>query len=768
MAVADMLYSTAFFSGIYDNVPDECPLTWEKLAAGLSESRQLDRKEGRLWSPVSYMKGTSRRVSEFVHSVSCLVLDFDSGTDPSDFMDSWAHLSYVVHSTYSSTAEHPKWRAVFPLSGAVPAADWPKTYEKMAMALGHGAADPACSDLARMYFLPSHPKGSEPFYFRNDAIPLDPNSIPDVEDSVTEEIRAYSGKIRPGDDFERQQDWEGILERHGWRKFRLLYKGQTLWTRPGKKSGTSAKTGPGPYGDRFYCWSSEAGVPCGKALTKFALLAHLDHGGDYKACADALRSKGYGASQNAPSTVADIDGKPMRFHLTDLGNAERMAATYGADLRYVSLWGRWTVWDSRRWEIDETGGSLAQQMAHETVRSMQRQAADLSDPDERKALGEWAFKCESRSRIDNMASICKSLKGVPATPKDFDVQPNLLNLRNGTMDLKTGEIRPHSKADYLTRLIDIPYTKEAECPIWIEFLLRCMDGDEALVDFLWRALGYSLTGDTSAQCFFFLHGSQGNNGKSTFIETILSILGDYAMQTPTETLMARKGDPGISNDVARLKEARFVAAPETEDGSRLNEGLIKRLTGGDTITARYLHQEFFEFKPQFKIWMTGNHKPVVRGTDDAIWRRVTLIPFQVVIPESERDPDLKEKLYAEREGILGWMVDGCLEWRKRGLRKPDSIAEAVTHYRSEMDTLGAFLDECTTKTISGEVKSGTLYAKYQEWCKASGEFCLAQQRFGRTMVERGFQSAKRGSYFWYRGLELSDDDGISGVYRGGE
>jgi P4 family phage/plasmid primase-like protien len=763
-----MTFPVAFFRHKADKVPACETVSLDKLIAGLSTFKERAEKDGRLWSPTLYKDGTTR-ANENVEAISCLVLDMDGGFDPQDFLESWREWTYVVHSSYSSTPEHPKWRAVFPLSRLVPAEQWEEVWARLVQALSYGIADPARKDAAGMYFTPSHPPGGKAncFVYTNRGRLLDPNETAAAPTPEEMQVESYSTGIRPGDDYEAKSEWSEILEPHGWTKHRDNYRGQTLWTRPGKdrRQGCSAKTGPGPRGDRFYCWSSNAGVPERKALTKFALFAHLNHGGDFAAAADQLRSNGYGADV-VPSVVSQIrEGEHSRFNLTDLGNAERFIALHGQTVRYCHPWGRFLFWDGRRWEVDETGGTKAYELAYLMIRGMQKEAAASDDEDVRKSLGPWAHKCETRSRIENIVAMAKTFPSINVVPSQLDGHPDLLNLANGTFDLKEGALCLHRREDLITRLIDVPYSDATDCPAWGAFLHRVLGDDKGLLRFVYKALGYSLTGFSHEQVFFFLHGSQGNNGKSTFIETVLRIMGDYGRQTPTDTLMARK-ENGINNDIARLKEARFVAAPETEEGHRLNEGLVKRLTGGDTITARYLHQEFFEFKPQFKIWMSGNHKPNIRGVDDAIWRRVVPIPFQVVIPPEERNPELLEILWSERTGILGWMIEGCECWKKERLGRPETIKEAISTYREEMDVLGAFLEECTVTDVGGVIKASALYEQYAAWTKRTGEWTMPQKKFGQAMQARGERSRRAKTGNVYEGRTLLEGGETDHVYRG--
>jgi putative DNA primase/helicase len=274
--------------------------------------------------------------------------------------------------------------------------------------------------------------------------------------------------------------------------------------------------------------------------------------------------------------------------------------------------------------------------------------------------------------------------------------------------------------------------------------------------FLQRAVGYSLTADIREQCFFLLYGA-GSNGKSTFIKTISALFADYARTTPVETLLVRHGN-NIPNDVARLKGARFVSAVETEGGKRLAESLVKQLTGGDKVAARFLHREFFEFEPTFKLWLAVNHKPKIRGTDHAIWRRIRLIPFTVTIPDSEQDKDLPEKLREELPGILRWAVEGCLWWQRDGLGTPEVVKAATAGYQTEMDVVGNFLAECTESENGATVTTKELYDSYMRWCEQAGEKPITKRDLGTHLSERGFESARNWQGRFWQGLSLRKHD----------
>jgi putative DNA primase/helicase len=281
-----------------------------------------------------------------------------------------------------------------------------------------------------------------------------------------------------------------------------------------------------------------------------------------------------------------------------------------------------------------------------------------------------------------------------------------------------------------------------------------------MIAYLQRAIGYSLTGNAGEQCLFFLHG-HGSNGKSTFIESLTTLLGDFSVKTPIESLLVKKGGGGIPNDLARLNGVRLVTASEVDDGNRLNESLVKDLTGGDTISARFLHGEFFDFKPIFKLWMFGNHKPIIRGTDKGMWRRVHLIEFGVTISPDEKDRLLPEKLRNELPGILAWAVQGCLNWQKEGLNPPPKVLKATAEYQAEMDILGVFISERCTIGDGLKASAKELYAAYKTWALDSGEFVATQRRFGQSLTERGFQRVRKTDGIWWHGITVSVDSDMN-------
>ncbi len=462
----------------------------------------------------------------------------------------------------------------------------------------------------------------------------------------------------------------------------------------------------------------------------------------------------------AEDEVDKIAGSATRYdpgqaaeHLTDLGNARRLVTLHGEDLRHCSLWGRWLAWDGARWAKDET--DEVRRRAKAAVLQMYAAAAAEPNEDKRKALAAHARRCEADGRLAAMVHLAESEPGIAVHPDDLDRDPWALNVLNGTLDLRTGALRPHRREDLFTRLAPVAWDPEATCPTWDTFLNRIFAGNADTIGYVQRGIGYSLTGDVREQCIFVGHGG-GANGKTTFGRTLTDLCGDHAAWTPTETLLAQRQDK-IPNDVARLKGVRLVAAAEAEGGRRLAEALVKRFTGGDKLVARFLHREFFEFDATFKIWFLVNHKPEIRGTDHALWRRIRLIPFTVTIPAAEQDKTLPDKLQAEASGILRWCVEGCLAWQRDGLGWAPEVKAASEAYRQEMDVLGQFLTECCTEGASLSVTARDLYAAYKEWTKDANEHAESQKWFGMRLTERGFRREKptRGQRVWtWHGLAL--------------
>jgi putative DNA primase/helicase len=460
------------------------------------------------------------------------------------------------------------------------------------------------------------------------------------------------------------------------------------------------------------------------------------------------------------------DAGPPDVHLTDLGNARRVVLDHGADLKFCHPWKQFLVWDGRRWRPDDTGEPVRRVKATqaELYRRVAGRIAQLGevadDDDDRKAelarltaLLKHALKWEDARRIEASLNLVKSEPGVPVLPADLDRDPFLLNVLNGTLDLRTGQLRPHDRADLLTKVCPVEYDPDAGCPLWTQFLHRVMDGNGDLVNYLRRVVGYSLTGDVSEQVLFFFYGT-GANGKSTFLTTVREMLGDYACQAVSELLMM-KAHESHPTERADLFGRRFVATIETDEGKRLAESLMKQLTGGDAVKARRMRQDFFEFDQTWKIVLAANHKPAVRGQDHANWRRIKLVPWTVTIADDERDKDLPRKLKAERAGILAWAVRGCLDWQRSGLGEPEEVKAATDAYRAEQDLVAGFVaDQCFTHP-SAKATPSALYKAYAAW---SGDTLMKQRQFGDRLEALGYKRERSNKSRFHTGLGLYAGD----------
>jgi len=442
--------------------------------------------------------------------------------------------------------------------------------------------------------------------------------------------------------------------------------------------------------------------------------------------------------------VSDLPDLTDEANRTDTGAGRALVALHGRDLRYVHGQG-YRVWNGRAWASDETGCVMG--YAKATASAMLKAAADIGNGAIRAKAVRWALGAHGRYRLQAMIDLAASEPGIAVAADRFDRDPWLLNAINGTLDLRTGELRPHDRGHMITKIVGAVYDAAATCPTWESFLNRIMAGNRDLIAFLHRAIGYALTGRTTEQCLFVLHGG-GSNGKSTLINVVLELLGDYARQAPPDAFLSRRAD-GHPTAIAGLQGRRFVAAVETDEGRRLGEALVKGLTGGDRVSARLLYQDYRDFTPEFKLWLALNHLPTIRGTDHAIWRRVRVIPFTVTIPDSEQDKALPDKLRAELPGILAWAVRGCLAWQREGLGTPPDVSDATARYRQEQDALGRFLDEMYVRQEGAVVPKGPFYSDYAAWCKASGEIPASQRVVSERMTERGLGARrdKHGRYW---------------------
>lgn len=466
----------------------------------------------------------------------------------------------------------------------------------------------------------------------------------------------------------------------------------------------------------------------------------------------------YSASFKQGEVNAQTEQTGQRLYsFDDTGNAQRFVDLFGDKVRYCYTDKRWLWYDGRKWCTDMTGA--VKRLADKAVACMSAELKvyEQTDADEGTDMAK-AFEKHmksSRSNKSKNAMLNEVMHHVPILPSQLDRYKAALNTPGGVIDLKSGALAPHDPKNYFTKITAVEYSENADCPRWTAFLDDIFGGDKDLIRYVQKAVGYSLTGATSEQCAFFLYGT-GRNGKSTFIDIIRDIFGDYAANIQPETIMARSNQStAINSDIARLKGARLVTSVEPNEGVRINEGLLKQLTGDDTVTARKLYGDEFEFKPEFKLWMATNHKPVIRGTDTGIWRRIHMIPFTVQIPEEKIDRRLKYKLSAELTGIFRWAVEGCLLWQKEGLKMPRAVLEEVREYRREMDVISAFVEDKCTVGKGLSVKSSQLFAAYLNWAEQNNEYRMSSTKFGMELAKR-FEKVKGRGCNYYSGITLDE------------
>lgn len=447
----------------------------------------------------------------------------------------------------------------------------------------------------------------------------------------------------------------------------------------------------------------------------------------------------------------DCEGSCVIFseRYTDAGNGRYFARVFGQDVRYVREQDAWYVNVGTHWVRDVDGDVV--RLGKAAVSDLFENLNDGRPKELRDAQVKHAMNSESAPRLAAALKMLQSEEGITIGQSELDRDPFLLGVRNGVIDLRTGGLRQPRGDEYITRQAGCEYSPHTRCDLWQACVLRWMDGDVALVEYLQRALGYSLTGDTREQCFFIPYGS-GANGKSVFMRAVRELSGGYGADASISTFIDRRGD-SATNDLAALAGARLVSASESTEGARLAEGLVKALTGGEAIRARFLFREFFEYTPTFKLWLGTNHKPRVRGNDHAIWRRIRLIPFRVTIPDSEQDKTLQAKLRLELPGILNWAIEGCLAWQRFGLESPAAVVSATDEYRREQDRLGQWIDECCAVSPHAIGRTSALHQDYRRWAEGRSEQPMSLTAFSLALGERGFEK-QEGRHAAYRGIGL--------------
>ena len=456
----------------------------------------------------------------------------------------------------------------------------------------------------------------------------------------------------------------------------------------------------------------------------------------------------------------DKTKKIMPRSWDDQGRGLRMRDQFATVLKFNAVDKKWFFFNGSYWQED-IGNQRVELAAERVANSIKKEKPELSfstKTDEDKAMNEWyRFQKDSRSHMAKMHMIDEFKKYVIVKHGEFDKEDMLLNTESGYVDLSSGELHDHDIDKKFSHQTVAEYSDNVDAPLWEKFLNQIFNNDEELIHYVQKAIGYSFTGSVDEQCLFILNG-RGRNGKSVFSNVVSDVAGNYAKQMNVQTIVAKKNQSGSANsDIARLEGARIVTSSELNEGDRFDESLVKQLTGGDKILARFLYGSEFEYKPKFKIWMATNHLPIIRGTDDGIWRRIKIIPFNIQIPKEKVDKKLEYKLKAEYTGILNWIVQGAIMWQQEGLEDPEAVTKVIETYRAEMDPLDAFLEECCTTGQNYSIKAREMYDAYHEWAKESEEYKMSMTKFGREMSKKLLRVKKRDGWY-YVGLKLKEPD----------
>ncbi|EUZ69752.1 hypothetical protein O552_00835 [Staphylococcus sp. M0480] len=455
----------------------------------------------------------------------------------------------------------------------------------------------------------------------------------------------------------------------------------------------------------------------------------------------------------ALSHIFDAEKKDKEYPIRsydDTGNADRFIDRYGHLYKHSYITNKFYIYDGQKWKVDDRGAirKLIDEMIESIKNEKVLHSEDVTEEEAREAFQKYYKKTRGTQSKKNIMNELMHRKTV--TPDEFDKDDMLLNVANGYIDLTSRELYKHDINRMFSQIANTDYSEKMQPAVWLDFLNDIFAGNKAVIRYIQKALGYSLTGSTREQVMFILFG-KGRNGKSIFVETIAEILGDYSNNMQAKSLMVKKND-NVNTDIARLSKARFVTSSEPNEGFRFDEGLIKQITGGDKVTARFLYAEEFEYTPKFKIWVSTNHKPIIRGTDDGIWRRLVLIPFDVQIPEEKVDKDLKYKLLREAPAILNWMAEGAYMWMREGLELPEKLKASSKAYRTEMDVIEQFIEDECKRVDDGRVKANELYSVYKNWANENNAYKMSNKDFGQKMKEK-FKSKRMNTGMYYLGLE---------------
>jgi putative DNA primase/helicase len=720
-------------------------LSWHKLSRFLTKHEATEQKDGAAFGFYKLKPGLTRANAN-IEFADLVALDFDQCISYGEISEAAKRYAHLFHTSFSHTAECPKGRLVMPLSRPAKPSEWPDLW-RGAYRLTHTMADPQAKDISRLYYTARHPIGGEALAFArvNEGEWIDTDWLielgkqKDSVDATATVLASLAGNSTTAAypfDIERIKS---ALAKIDWDNRAMWLKAGMALHSTGK--GTSA----------FDLWTEYS-----QTSKKFNADAQQQTWAGFQSNRDSAITLGtlyHMAGQTALTASANED-RPAR---SELGLAMRFITQHGSRIRYVVDEGCFLVWSGTLWERDASDMAIRQLMV-ETVRSIPRnEIAVIMDvnPEEAKRLATWTIdKGQKIQTVKAAIEFVKSDPRVAINSRDLDSGSHTLQVENGVLNLATGELTDFSPSNLLTRATSALYLAGNEAPTWVRFLKDVTDGDSEFQRYLQRAVGYSLSSECTEQVFFFLFGL-GSNGKSVFLNVLRELAGSHCTTAQATSFMLQgKTGGGASPDIAALNNRRVVCVTEIPIGQRLDEAMIKSLTGGEEMSARPLYGAPFTFTPRFKLWFAGNHKPTIKGSDHGIWRRVQLIPFTVTIAAEKKDPNLLEKLRHELPGILNWAVAGYQEWKRMGLTPPAVIREQVKEYKREEDVLAEWLEDCCDHGAETHVTREELQQSYMTYCARTGVRSMSAKALYAALKERGFAETKRSGVRCFSGFSM--------------
>ncbi len=700
-----------------DNVPKPCAGTFHKLL-GDTPLVKAEKKGTPAFSTALFKKGAIRSNSA-VRAITALVFDLDhiSRPDFAKIEERTSDFASVVYTSFRHQldgVDDIRARLVLPITRELNPDEYPKVWQVIYKYLDCLPDDKA-KDLARLFFLPiCHPERQATAFIKySDGYAID----------VDAALALWEPEPEPQPiTLSRPINNQGII-----------YEG-----------------------DRNAALFSLAGTMRHKGMSEAAILAALEAENSTR-CDPPLPQDEIAAIANSVMRYEEGSTDILKGPLTEAENANRLIQHCGGTTMYVTDIGKWSHFVGDHWSMNNRRRIV--EKAKHTIKALREAAKTISDKDIRKQYLKHCRISASKRQLDAMIKLAESDPRVIVEPSQLDEDLYLYNCVNGTIDLKTAKLRPHNPADLITKMSGTEYIQDAQCPTWEAFLDSIFDEDAELIAFIQRAIGYTLLGAIPEQVFFVLYGT-GANGKSTFLNVLQAVFGDYSRSTDINTFL-QKGNPTIRNDLARLASVRLVTATEPNAGQRLDEALIKQITGGDPITARFLHKEYFEFSPVFTVYLAVNHKPIIRGADHGIWRRIVLVPFLVTFQKDNQDKHLEAKLKKELPGILSWAVKGCLEYQRIGLNPPARVLKATQEYQEEMDVLGDFINCACDVGANLTCPASVLYSRYCQWCEQNNQRPFSRKRFAPMLKERGFHQKRQSAGYCWIGITLKPNMSIA-------